>query len=264
MDYSMTTQFMMELIATAVMIVFGDGVCCACNLKKSKAQGGGWVVITIGWGLAVCMGVLIAGPYTGAHLNPTVTLGLAVAGKFPWANVVPYIVAQMIGGFIGAVVVWLFYRDHFKEANDPELVLGSFCTEPAVRNYPENFFSEFLASGLLVFIILAIGSAGNSMDFHYNIVGATASLQAGTTHIGLAALGPVPVTFLIIALGMSLGGTTGYAMNVARDLSPRIAHAILPIPGKRDSDWAYAWIPAIAPTLGGMVAGLCGAWLFAC
>lgn len=249
MEYSMTTQFLMELIATAVMIIFGDGVCCACNLKKSKANGAGWVVIAIGWGLAVCMGVLIAGPYTGAHLNPTVTLGLAVAGKFPWAHVPAYIIAQMIGGFLGALIVWIFYKDHFDQKdNDPELMLGSFCTEPAVRNYPLNFFSEFLAGGLLVFIIIAFGTTGNTMD-----------LEQG--RIGLAALGPVPVTFLIIALGMSLGGTTGYAMNAARDFGPRLVHAIVPIPGKRDSDWAYSWIPVFAPAIGGMVAGLCGAWL---
>lgn len=244
----MTTQFLMEMIATMVMIIFGDGVCCACSLNKSKAQGAGWVVITIGWGLAVCMGVLIAGPYTGAHLNPTVSVGLAVAGLFPWAKVPAYIVAQMIGGFLGAVLVWLFYKDHFKATDDKDTKLGVFCTAPAIRNYGLNFLSEFVASALLVFIIISFGTKGNLLD-----------LENG--RVGLGALGPVPVTFLIIALGMSVGATTGYAMNPARDLSPRLAHFLLPIPGKRDSDWAYSWVPVVAPVCGGAFAGLCGAWL---
>lgn len=249
MDYSMTTQFLMELIGTAVMIIFGDGVCMATGLSKSKAFGGGWVVIAIAWGLAVCMGVLIAGPYTGAHLNPSVSVGLAVAGLVPWYKVPVYIIAQMIGGFLGAVIVWFFYKDHMKEKdNDPEGIRTMFCTEPAIRNYGVNFFSEFLATALLVFIIISFSTTGNSMD-----------IENG--RIGLAALGPVPVTFLIIALGMSLGGTTGYAMNPARDLSPRIAFAILPIPNKCNPDWAYSWVPVFAPVIGGAVAGACGAWL---
>ena len=192
---------------------------------------------------------VIAGPYTGAHLNPSVSVGLAVAGLFPWYKVPVYIVAQMIGGFLGAVIVWFFYKDHMKEKdNDPEGIRTMFCTEPAIRNYGVNFFSEFLATALLVFIIISFSTTGNSMD-----------IENG--RIGLAALGPVPVTFLIIALGMSLGGTTGYAMNPARDLSPRIAFAILPIPNKCSPDWAYSWVPVFAPVIGGAVAGACGTWL---
>lgn len=244
----MTTQFLMELIGTMVLVIFGDGVCCAVSLNKSKAQGAGWVVITLGWGLAVCMGVLIAGPYTGAHLNPAVSIGLAVAGKFPWASVPAYVIGQMIGGILGGIIVWLFYKDHFDATEDKDTKLGVFCTAPAIRNYPSNFISEFIATLLLIFLIIAFGTKGNVYD------------PEGNT-FGLSTLGPVPITYVIVALGMSLGGTTGYAMNPARDLAPRIAYAICPIKDKRDPDWAYSWVPVLGPVLGGTVAGLCGIWL---
>ena len=244
----MTTQFLMELIGTMVLVIFGDGVCCAVSLNKSKAQGAGWVVITLGWGLAVCMGVLIAGPYTGAHLNPAVSIGLAVAGKFPWASVPAYVIGQMIGGILGGIIVWLFYKDHFDATEDKDTKLGVFCTAPAIRIYPSNFISEFIATLLLVFLIIAFGTKGNVYD------------PEGNT-FGLSTLGPVPITYVIVALGMSLGGTTGYAMNPARDLAPRIAYAICPIKDKRDPDWAYSWVPVLGPVLGGAVAGLCGIWL---
>lgn len=233
----MTTQFLMELIGTMVLVIFGDGVCCAVSLNKSKAQGAGWVVITLGWGLAVCMGVLIAGPYTGAHLNPAVSIGLAVAGKFPWASVPAYVIGQMIGGILGGIIVWLFYKDHFDATEDKDTKLGVFCTAPAIRNYPSNFISEFIATLLLVFLIIAFGTKGNVYD------------PEGNT-FGLSTLGPVPITYVIVALGMSLGGTTGYAMNPARDLAPRIAYAICPIKDKRDPDWAYSWVPVLGPVLG--------------
>ena len=157
------TQYLFEFIGTLILVLFGDGVCAACSLNKSKAQGAGWVVIALGWGLAVMMGVLVAGPVSGAHLNPAVTLGLAIAGTFPWASVVGYIVAQMLGGFVGAVLVWSFYKDHYKAtASEPGTMLGTFCTMPAIKNPARNFWCEVVATCMLVFIILALGTSGSA------------------------------------------------------------------------------------------------------
>ena len=203
-----------EFIGTAVLVLFGDGVVASNVLKKSKGENGGWVVITIAWGLAVMLGVFIAGPYSGAHLNPAVTLGLAAAGTFGWNLVVPYIVAQMLGGFVGAALVYAFYKDHYDATDDASLKLATFCTAPAIRNYGRNLFCEMLGTFVLVFVILALATEGN------------------TPEMGMGSLGAFPVSMLIVALGMSLGGTTGYAINPARDLSPRLAHALLPIKGK--------------------------------
>jgi len=234
--------YIFEFIGTLVLVLFGDGVCAACSLNKSKAKGGGWVVITLGWGLAVMMGVLIAGPVSGAHLNPAVTLGLAVAGKFAWGSVLGYIIAQMLGGFLGAVLVFVCYKDHYKAtADEPDTMLGTFCTMPAIWNPWRNFICEVIATCALVFIILAIGFEGNAF-------------QIGGTTASTGAIGAWPVTCLIMALGMSLGGTTGYAMNPARDLSPRCAHAVLPITGKRDSGWSYSWVPVAGPMAGAVLA----------
>lgn len=242
MECSVLTKFVFELIGTMVMILMGDGVCACVTLNKSKGQNSGWVVITLAWGLAVMCGVLIAGPYTGAHLNPAVTLALAIAGLFPWNLVVPYVVAQMLGGALGAVMVWAVYKDHYDATPDGDAKLGTFCTIPAIRNYGRNCFVEMVATLVLVGIIIGFSTAGNKA--------------------GLAALGPIPVTLLIVALGMSLGGPTGYAMNPARDLSPRIVHALLPLKNKRDSDWAYAWVPVVGPLLGAAIAGALGLiWL---
>lgn len=225
-----------EFIGTAVLVLFGDGVVASNVLKKSKGENGGWVVVTIAWGLAVMLGVFIAGPYSGAHLNPAVTLGLAAAGTFPWSLAVPYIVAQMLGGFVGAVLVYAFYKDHYDATDDPALKLATFCTAPAIRNYGRNLFSEVLGTFVLVFVILALATEGNIPE------------------MGMGAIGAFPVSMLIVALGMSLGGTTGYAINPARDLSPRVAHALLPIKGKGSSDWAYSWVPVAGPVVGGMFA----------
>ena len=233
------TKCLFELVGTFVLILLGDGVVACTTLKKSKGFGGGWVVITLGWGLAVMCGVFIAGPYSGAHLNPAVTLGLAAAGKFAWSGVLPYIVAQMLGGFLGAVAVYLFYKDHFDATEEGDTKLGVFCTMPAVRKEGRNFFCEALATWLLVFVILVFSTAEN------------------TPVVGMGSLGAIPVTCLIMAIGMSLGGATGYAINPARDLAPRIAHAILPIKGKRDSGWGYSWVPVLGPMLGGALAALC-------
>lgn len=225
-----------EFIGTAVLVLFGDGVVASNVLKKSKGENGGWVVVTIAWGLAVMLGVFIAGPYSGAHLNPAVTVGLAAAGSFAWDMVIPYIVAQMAGGFVGAALVYAFYKDHYDATDDPSLKLATFCTAPAIRNYGRNLFSEILGTFVLVFVILTLATEGN------------------TPEVGMGSLGAFPVAMLIVALGMSLGGTTGYAINPARDLSPRLAHALLPIKGKGPSDWAYSWVPVVGPLVGGVLA----------
>lgn len=236
--------YLFEFIGTLVLVLLGDGVCAATSLNHSKAKGAGWVVITLGWGFAVMVGVLIAGPVSGAHLNPAVTLGLAIAGSFSWASVFGYIVAQMLGGFLGAVLVWLFYKDHYKATKEqPDTILGTFCTMPAIRNPWRNFLCEAIATCLLVFVILALSTGGNAFAFN------GADLQTGS-------LGSFPVTCVIMSIGMSLGGATGYALNPARDLGPRTAHAVLPIAGKRDSGWWYSWVPVAGPMVGAALAAV--------
>ena len=233
-----------EWLGTMVLVLLGDGVCAGNSLNKTKGQGGGWVVITLAWGFAVMCGVFIAGPYSGAHLNPAVTLGLAIAGKFAWSEVLGYIVAQMLGGFCGALLVWLFYKDHYDATPDGDTKLGTFCTMPAIPNRGRNFFCEFLGTWLLVFVILMIATKEN------------------TPLVGLGSLGAFPVTALIMAIGMSLGGTTGYAINPARDFGPRCAHALVPMKDKRDSGWGYSWIPVLAPLCGAAFAALTFILLF--
>ena len=233
-----------EWLGTMVLVLLGDGVCAGNSLNKTKGQGGGWIVITLAWGFAVMCGVFIAGPYSGAHLNPAVTLGLAIAGKFAWSEVLGYIVAQMLGGFCGAVLVYLFYKDHYDATPDPDTKLGTFCTMPAIPNRARNFFCEFVGTWLLVFVILMFATKEN------------------TPMVGLGSLGAFPVTALIMAIGMSLGGTTGYAINPARDFSPRLAHAVLPIKGKGSSGWWYSWIPVVAPLCGAAFAALTFILLF--
>ena len=238
MEPTLFTKCLFELIGTFILVLLGDGVVAGVTLNKTKGQGAGWVVITLAWGFAVMCGVFIAGPISGAHLNPAVTLGLAVAGKFAWSGVCGYIIAQMIGGFLGAVAVYIYYKDHYDATEDGDTKLGTFCTAPAIRNLGRNFFCEFLGTWLLVFVILAFSTAGE------------------TPEIGMGSLGAFPVTCLIMAIGMSLGSTTGYAINPARDLAPRLAHAVLPIKGKRDSDWGYSWVPLLGPIAGAAVAAL--------
>ena len=238
------TKCIFELLGTMVLILLGDGVVAGTTLKKTKGLGAGWAVITMGWGFAVMCGVFIAGPYSGAHLNPAVTLGLAIAGSFAWAEVLPYICAQMIGGFIGAVLVYIFYKDHYDATEDADTKLGTFCTMPAIRNNWRNFFCETVATWLLVFVILMFATKEN------------------TPMVGMGDLGAFPVTCLIMAIGMSLGSTTGYAINPARDLAPRVAHAILPIKDKRDSGWSYSWVPVAGPMCGAALAALTFLLLF--
>jgi len=230
----MVEKFLAEVLGTGALILLGDGVVAGVLLSKSKAQNSGWIVITAGWAFAVMVGVLIAGPISGAHLNPAVTLGLAINGATPWSEVPVYWAGELIGAFLGAVLVYLHYYPHWKETEDADLKLAVYSTGPAIRTPLWNIVSEVIGTFVLVFVILAFG--------------------AGSNKAGLASLGPLPVAFLVLVIGLSLGGTTGYAINPARDLSPRVAHFILPIPGKRDSDWGYSWIPVIGPLIGGALA----------
>lgn len=251
MQISLWAQLIFELIGTMVLIILGCGVVACVSLRKSKGEGGGWIVVTLAWGLAVMCGVLIAGPYTGAHLNPAVSLGLAIAGKFPWGYVLPYICAQIIGAFIGACIVYFFYKDHFDATEDADTKLGVFCTIPAISNPWRNFLSEAIGTFILVFVILFIGSEANAAIMDSNSV---------TPHpIGLGSIGAIPVTLLIVAIGLSLGGTTGYAINPARDLGPRLAHFVLAIKGKGSCRWGYVWVPILGPIAGGALAAI--AWV---
>ena len=224
------SSFIAELIGTMMLVLFGGGVVGGVVLNKSKAQDSGWIVITMGWGLAVAFAVYVVGKYSGAHINPAVTIGLASIGLFPWAQVPMYIAAQMIGAFIGATLVWLHYYPHWAETEDKDAKLAVFSTGPAIKSPLANLFSEVLGTAILVFGLLGIGANKFSEG-----------------------LNPLIVGFFIVAIGLSLGGTTGYAINPARDLGPRIAHFFLPIAGKRDSDWSYAWVPVVGPVLGGVI-----------
>lgn len=238
------SNFTAEFIGTALLILLGNGVVANVILKQTKGNNGGWIVITFGWGMAVFVAVFTVADYSGAHLNPAVTLGLAAAGVFEWALVPFYILSQMAGGAFGAFLVWLFYRQHVEVTEDKDTKLAIFATIPAIRSSANNLFSEVIGTFVLVFAVLYI--AGPSI----------VSPDLADTEFGLGALGALPVGFLVFSLGLSLGGTTGYAINPARDLAPRLMHQILPIANKRDSDWSYAWIPVIGPTVGGILAGL--------
>ena len=227
------TEFVAEIIGTMILIIFGGGVVASNILNKSKGEGGGWVLITLGWGLAVTLGVYAVGNFSGAHLNPAVTLGFAAIGEIPWGSVVPYITAQMIGAIIGAVIVFFVYLPHWAETKEADLKLAVFATAPAVRSPLANLVTEIVGTFALLLGLLFIGA--NEFT---------------------EGLNPIVVGSLIVAIGMSLGGPTGYAINPARDLGPRIAHALLPIPGKGGSDWGYAWVPVIGPSLGGIYGAL--------
>jgi glycerol uptake facilitator protein len=240
-------EYLAEFIGTAILILLGDGVVAGVLLRDSKAENSGWIVITLGWGLAVAVAVYTVGRISGAHINPAVTLGLASIGEFPWSMVPGYIAAQFAGAFLGATLVYLHYLAHWRHTEDPGLKLAVFCTGPAVRRFPANVLSEVIGTFLLVFGVLGIGS--NAAQLRGEIDLSTAFST------GLA---PLLVGLLVVAIGLSLGGPTGYAINPARDLGPRIAHAILPIAGKGTSDWAYAWVPVVAPVIGGILGAL--AW----
>jgi glycerol uptake facilitator protein len=242
--------FLGEFVGTALLILLGNGVVANVVLAKTKGSGAGWIVITFGWGMAVFVGVWCVGEISGAHLNPAVTIGLSLAAKFNWALAAGYIAAQMLGAVVGAVLVFLFYLDHYVASANADAKLATFATAPAIRNYPINLFSEVVGTCVLVLAgLLAIDPAITS-DI------AESATAGGDMKIGLGALGALPTGLLVLAIGLSLGGTTGYAINPARDLGPRIAHALLPVPGKRDSDWGYAWVPVVGPILGAAVAVL--------
>lgn len=225
-----------EFLGTAILILIGVGVVANVILKGTKGHGSGWIVITTGWALGVFAGVAVAGPHSGAHINPAVSIGLALAGKFAWSQVLPYILMQILGAFTGAAIAWLMHKDHFDITEDPSTKLGVFATAPAIRNYPINMVSEIVGTFVLIFVILFFTPAALE-DVH-------------GTPVGLGSLGALPVTFLVWGIGLALGGTTGYAINPARDLGPRIAHGLLPIKGKGKSDWAYGWVPVIGPVIG--------------
>ncbi|PCJ87566.1 MAG: aquaporin [Flavobacteriales bacterium] len=227
------TEFAGELIGTMILIILGCGVVGGAVLNKTKSQNAGWIVITLGWGLAVAMAVYAVGGISGAHINPAVTLGLAAVGEFPWEKVPMYIGAQMIGAFIGAIVVYFHYLPHWKATEDANLKLAVFSTDPAIPNKFANLLSEIIGTFVLVLAILFIGA--NEFT---------------------EGLNPLIIGFLIVSIGLSLGGTTGYAINPARDLGPRIAHFLMPISGKRNSNWSYSWIPVLGPAIGGIYGAL--------
>ena len=235
------TPFIAEVIGTGLLILLGEGVVANVVLKKTLGHNSGWIVITVGWALAVYVAVVVAAPYSGAHINPAVSIGLALAGKFDWDLVPIYIIAQMIGAMMGALTVWLMYKDHFKATENGDLKRAVFCTSPAIRNLSSNLFSEVVGTFVLIFTILYFTGA---------------SIEETQSVIGLGSLGALPVAFLVWAIGLSLGGTTGYAMNPARDLGPRIMHAILPIRDKSPNDWGYSWIPVLGPVIGASIAAL--------
>ena len=224
-----------EVIGTAILILLGNGVVACVLLNLSKGQNSGWIVITFGWGMAVAMAVFAVGQFSGAHINPAVTFGFAIEGRTEWSDVPEYLAGEFVGAFIGATLVWLAYLDHWRETEDPGLKLACYSTAPAIRNPVANLITEIIGTFLLVFAILAIFADE-----------ATAATGLGALIVGL----------LVFGIGLSLGGPTGYAINPARDLGPRIRHAILPIAGKGSSDWGYAWIPVVGPLAGGGLAAL--------
>jgi glycerol uptake facilitator protein len=247
----MADPYVGEIVGTATLILLGDGVVAGVLLNKSKAQNSGWIVITWAWAMAVFMGVLTSVAVSGgvAHLNPAVTLGLAAIDKFPWDQVALTIACQFLGAFIGALLVWLAYLPHWPETEDQGLKLAVFCTAPAIRNTGANLVTEFIGTFMLVFGILAIAP-----------LAFTGTADMAMT--GWLTTGALPVGLLVLVIGLSLGGPTGYAINPARDLGPRIMHAILPIAGKGASDWAYSWIPVIGPIAGGVVGALAAKAIF--
>lgn len=247
MEHTEFIKYLYEFIGTFLLVLLGDGVVAGTLLKDAKAnfQGGllgNWVLITFGWGFGVYIGVIVAGPVSGAHINPAVSIGLAIAGKFPWALVPGYIIAQVLGAFFAAIIVYLFYKPWFDRTEDKVFQLATFCTVPNIRHFRSNFFSEVVGTFVLIFVIFYI--AGPTFQ----------SPKLGNAVIGLGSVGALPVALLVVAIGMSLGATTGYAINPARDFGPRLAHALLPFKNKSTNDWAYSWIPILGPLTGSAIA----------
>ena len=233
-----------EVIGTMLLVLLGDGVVANVVLNRTKGQNGGWIVITVGWGVAVTMAVYAVGRISGAHLNPAVTVGLAAIGSFPWAEVPGYILAQMVGAFAGAVLVWLAYLPHWRVTADPASKLAVFATGPAMRSPGANFVTEVIGTAVLLFGILAIAANAQTLSRPGDV---------DLSFVFSRGLQPLLVGVLVLGIGLSLGGPTGYAINPARDLGPRLAHALLPIPGKGNSDWEYGWIPIMGPLVGGVL-----------
>ncbi|MGV3547477.1 MAG: MIP/aquaporin family protein [Pedobacter sp.] len=233
--------YLAEFIGTAILILLGNGVVANVVLKETKGSNSGWMVITTAWALAVFVGVVVAGPHSGAHLNPAVTVALAITGAFEWIKVPYYVISQLGGAIFGAFLVWIFYKDHFDTTEDKGLKAAPFATSPAINNKSSNLFSEIIGTFVLIFVIFYI--TGGEMGEE-------------KTPIGLGSVGALPVAFLVWVIGLSLGGTTGYAINPARDLGPRIVHSIIPMKGKGNSNWAYSWIPVVGPLIGASLAAL--------
>ncbi len=237
-------QYLAEFVGTLILVLLGDGVVAGVLLRNSKAENSGWIVITFGWGMAVAIAVYAVIAISGAHINPAVTLGFATIGLLPWAQVPGYIIAQFLGAFVGAALVWLAYLPHWEETADPGLKLGVFCTAPAIYSTVANLITEIIGTAVLVFGVLGI--VGNAQQLQ----------QGGGADLFTFGIVPLLVGLLVLSIGLSLGGPTGYAINPARDLGPRIAHAVLPIAGKGDSDWSYSWIPVVGPVIGGILGAL--------
>jgi len=238
------TPFLAEFIGTILLILMGGGVVANVCLTKTKGNGAGWMAITTAWALGVFIGVVVAGPYSGAHLNPAVSIGLAIGGTFPWSEVPVYILAQFLGAALGALVVWLVYKDHFDATDSQTAKLGVFCTNAEISNPVINFLTEMVGTFVLMFVVFYI--TDGELTYESN----------STLPIGLGSVGAIPVAFTVWVIGLSLGGPTGYAINPARDLAPRFMHTILPIKGKGSSHWEYAWIPGIAPIAGSAIAAM--------
>src|SRR5262245_5097091 len=241
------SPYLAEFIGTALLTLFGNGVVANVLLARTKGNNAGWIVITAGWGLAVFIGAFCSAPFSGAHLNPAVTVAMAMAGKLELGKVAGYIAAQMLGGIVGGALVYFYYREHFKATDDRDAKLACFCTAPNIRSIPQSFFCEAVGTFCLILPVFLM----TDVKFRWPIVA-----EANEVTVGLGTLGLLPVALVVFAIGLCLGGTTGYAINPARDLGPRLAHAFLPVPGKRDGDWGYAWIPVVAPIFGGVVAAV--------
>lgn len=237
-------EFFGEILGTFVLILLGNGVVANVNLDKTHSHNAGWIVITAGWGMAVYVAVLVTGDISGAHINPAVTIGLAFCGLFEWSKVLPFILAQMIGAMLGALTVYIFFKGHFDITSSPGTKKACFCTAPAIRNYRSNFFSEMTGTFILILAVLLITLPQLSY------------ISLGSEKVGMGSLGALPVALVVFSIGMSLGGTTGYAINPARDLGPRIVHSFLSIKNKDNNDWSYAWIPVLGPVTGAGLAAL--------
>lgn len=240
--------YLAEFIGTALLILLGNGVVANVVLPQTKGNASGWIVISFGWAMAVFVAVWCTAAASGAHLNPAVTVGLVAAGKFSSFKALSYVISQFAGAIVGATLVFIFYRDHYAVSDDAGAKLATFATGPAIRRTSSNLFSEVVGTFVLVFAVLL------ATDPAILVANEAGIFEPGTEKVGLGALGALPVGLLVLAIGLSLGGTTGYAINPARDFGPRIAHALLPVPGKGDGDWSYAWIPVVGPFIGALLA----------